>query len=163
MRIRPFEQLDRDPLIELTIETFRPFYESSFPAMVKHDAALIAHQHGQWEQDYRDQVPRLHDPAHGRHVLVAEAEDGVIAGYIAWQPDGRPDHIEITLLAVAADRRHLGAATVLMNEAMTRMRRAGGRFVGLGTGGDSFHAPARKLYESLGFHPIPVVGYLRSL
>ena len=34
--------------------------------------------------------------------------------------------------------------------------------VSLGTGGDWFHAPARGLYESLGFHPVPVVYYLRA-
>jgi ribosomal protein S18 acetylase RimI-like enzyme len=163
MRIRTFRPSDLEALTALTIGTFRPFYEQSFPAMVDHDADLITHQHGQWEQDYRVEVPRLHDPATGRHVLVGETDDGVIAGYVAWRPDSRPEHVEITLLAVDAHHRQAGLATALMNDAMIQMRRDGNRFVGLGTGGDQFHAPARHLYESLGFHPIPIVGYLRSL
>jgi hypothetical protein len=35
--------------------------------------------------------------------------------------------------------------------------------VSVGTGGDRFHAPARALYESMDFHPVPVVYYLRAL
>jgi len=163
MLVRDFRPADLDRLIDLTIETFRPFYENSFPAMVGHDAGLIEHQHGQWEQDYRDEVPTLHEPTQGRHVLVAEADDGVLAGYVAWRPDSRPDHAEIYLLAVGEPHRHQRVGTDLVTEAMSRMRAAGTRFVGLGTGGDDFHAPARRLYEAMGFHPIPIVGYLRSL
>jgi ribosomal protein S18 acetylase RimI-like enzyme len=163
MRIRTFQPSDEHDLAELTIETFRPFYEHSFPAMVSHDADLVIHQHGQWEQDYRDEIPTLHDPASGRYVLVAETLDAGIAGYVAWKPDARPQHVEVQLLAVESRYRNAGVATALMNEAMDQMRAANYRFVGLGTGGDSFHTPARRLYESLGFHPIPIVAYLRSL
>jgi hypothetical protein len=35
--------------------------------------------------------------------------------------------------------------------------------VSIGTGGDDFHAPARALYESLGFTPFPTVNYTRAL
>lgn len=43
------------------------------------------------------------------------------------------------------------------------MRAAGVQVVELGTGGDEFHAPARRLYESLGFSLVPVAVYLRAL
>lgn len=163
MHLRTFEQSDLDAVVDLTIATFRPFYEQSFPAMVGYDADLFAHQHGQWEQDYRDEVPTLHDPTAGRHVAVAEAPTGEVVGCIAWRPEGRPQHGEIYLVAVAADHRGWGTGTALMEHAMRAMRADGMGFVGLGTGGDAFHAPARALYESLGFHPIPQVGYLRTL
>lgn len=163
MEIRAYRPSDLDALIALTIETFRPFYERSFPAMVDHDADLIAHQHGRWEQDYRDDVPTLDDPERGRHVRVADPGTGAPAGYVAWRPDARPEHAEIYLIAVAAEHRGRGVGTALMTRAFQELREGGVRFVGLGTGGDEFHAPARKLYDSLGFHPIPIVGYLRSL
>lgn len=50
-----------------------------------------------------------------------------------------------------------------MNHAMEQMRRNGRWFVELGTGGDAFHAPARRLYEQLGFHAVPLVAYMRRL
>ena len=46
---------------------------------------------------------------------------------------------------------------------MTAMREHSVKVVVLGTGGDDFHAPARALYESLGFHLVPVAVYMRGL
>src|SRR5215204_3622006 len=163
MRIRAYRHADEAAVLELTIATFRPFYEQSFPKMVHYERDLIDHQHGHWEQDYRDEVPTLHNPADGRHVAVAAAEDGQILGYVAWKPDLRPQHGEIDILAVEVGHRGAGIGSALMKHAMARMRSDGMRFVGLGTGGDAFHAPARHLYESLGFHAIPTVAYLRAL
>lgn len=164
MQIRPFSPADLGALVALTIETFRPFYEESFPAMMEGDTAVIAHQHGNWQYDYHREVPTLHNPMEGRHVVVAV--DDRIRGYVAWAPDTRPHlpaHGEITMLAVDAGSRGQGIGTALMEHAMDELRREGYRFVELGTGGDSFHAPARGLYESLDFHRIPVTAYLRSL
>lgn len=164
MHIRSYIDGDADTLIPLTVETFRPFYEESFPAMVNHDQRVIDHQHGDWQGDYRRDVPKLHDPTTGRHVAIAVDTDDRIVGYIAWQPDNsRPHHGEISLLAVEAASRDHGIGRALMRHAMELMRRDGVQFVGLGTGGDDFHAPARALYASLGFHPIPITGYLRGL
>jgi ribosomal protein S18 acetylase RimI-like enzyme len=163
MRIRTYQDADASNLIDLTIAAFRPFHERSFPAMVSHDWELIAHQDGHWEQNYRDEIPTLHNPAEGRQVAVAESDDHEIVGYVAWKPDPHPDHCEIHILAVRESCRGAGIGSALMNYAMDSMRAEGVRFVGLGAGGDEFHVPARALYESLGFHPIPIVGYLRSL
>jgi hypothetical protein len=48
-----------------------------------------------------------------------------------------------------------------------RLRRHGQKdveVVTIGTGGtDSFHAPARALYESMGFVPVHVAVYFRQL
>lgn len=164
MRIRAYRNSDQDTLIALTISTFRPFYENSFPKMMNHDEHIIAHQHGRWEEDYRQQVPSLHDPAEGKHLAVAVDDEDQIAGYVAWCSDTfRPAHGEIGLIAVDAAHRGGGIGTALMEHAMSRMRADGMGFVGLGTGGDNFHAPARRLYESLGFYVIPTAAYLRSL
>ena len=163
MRIRTYRDGDQDALTDLTIATFRPFYEQSFPQMMNHDQEVIEHQHGEWEQDYRQQVPTLHNPSEGKHVAVATVDEEPI-GYVAWCPDGsRPRHGEIYIVAVDRNHRGSGVGRLLMQHAMDQMRADGMRFVGLGTGGDDFHAAARSMYESLGFHPIPIVGYLRSL
>ena len=68
MNIRTFQPSDLPTLIDLTIEVFGPFFES-FRSMVPPD--VFAHQHGSWADDYRESVPRLHDPAANKHVAVA--------------------------------------------------------------------------------------------
>lgn len=102
MTIRPFQPSDLPALIDLTIEVFGPFYEQSFRSMVPPD--LFAHQHGSWADDYRESVPKLHDPRLNKHVAVAETDAGATAGYVAgrsirtdgmakstpWQSGGQP-------------------------------------------------------------------------
>ncbi len=55
MRIRPFTDSDLPTLIDLTIAAFRPFYEDYVHPLLGDE--VFSHQHGQWEQDYRDEVP----------------------------------------------------------------------------------------------------------
>jgi ribosomal protein S18 acetylase RimI-like enzyme len=161
MLIRPFHPADLAVLVDLTIEVFGPFYEESFRAMVPPD--VFAHMHGHWADDYRESVPRLHDPEHEKHVLVAEADDGEILGYIGWQVDRAGRHGEIAPLAIRVSARRSGLGRALSQHAMDAMREQDVEVVSLGTGGDWFHAPARSLYESLGFHLVPVAVYMRSL
>jgi ribosomal protein S18 acetylase RimI-like enzyme len=53
MYIRPFNESDLEQLVNLTIETFRPFYEEYVRPLLGEE--LFEHQHGQWRQDYRDE------------------------------------------------------------------------------------------------------------
>jgi ribosomal protein S18 acetylase RimI-like enzyme len=160
MRIRSFLQQDLTRLTELTIETFGPFYEDSFRPLV--GEVVFTNQHGQWRDDYVKQVAELHDPAQHRYVAVAEI-DSVIAGYVAWAGDPERRNASVTILAVSAKHRRLGAGTVLCEHAFAAMRELGAEVVTIGTGGDGFHAPARALYEALGCTPLPVTVYYREL
>ncbi|WP_327040554.1 GNAT family N-acetyltransferase [Micromonospora ureilytica] len=160
MRIRSFLQHDLDRLTELTIETFGPFYEESFRPLV--GEIVFANQHGKWRDDYVEQVAVLHDPAQHRYVAVAEI-DGAIAGYVAWAVEPERRSASVTILAVSAEHRRLGAGTVLCEHAFAAMRDLGAEVVTIGTGGDGFHVPARALYEALGCTPLPVAVYYREL
>ncbi|MCG5468929.1 GNAT family N-acetyltransferase [Micromonospora sp. LAH09] len=160
MRIRSFLQHDLARLTELTIETFRPFYEESFRPLVGEN--VFANQHGRWRDDYVEQVAGLHDPAEHRYVAVAEI-DGAIAGYVAWSVDPGRRNASVTILAVSAEHRRLGAGTVLCDYAFAAMRDLGAEVVTIGTGGDEFHGPARALYEALGCTPLPIAVYYREL
>jgi len=160
MHIRPFADRDLPSLINLTIETFRPFFEGYVHPLLGDE--VFRHQHGQWEQDYRDELPSLHDPAAGRHVAVAQIEAG-IAGYVAWQPGDRPASGQIAMLAVSSSQRHHGVGRSLCLHAIHEMKADHIDFVGIGTGDDAFHTAARGLYESLGFTKIPIAGYLRRI
>jgi ribosomal protein S18 acetylase RimI-like enzyme len=158
--IRPCAEADKPGLVDLTIETFRPFYEGYVHPLMGDE--LFRLHHGQWEQDYRDQVPALHDPAHDRYVAVADL-DGVLAGYVSWATGPRPDHGEITLLAVASAYRGQQVGRRLCEHGIAAMTTTGVAVVGIGTGDDAFHTAARGLYESLGFTKIPIAGYIKRI
>jgi len=161
MHIRSFQPSDLPALIDLTIEVFGPFYEQSFRSMVPPD--VFVHQHGSWADDYRASVPELHDPSAHKHVVAAETDTGEIVGYVGWVIDPKRRHGEIDTVAVRESARGKGIGRALCEHAMGRMREQGVEVVELGTGGDGLYAPARALYESLGFHLVPVAVYMRSL
>ena len=160
MTIRTMTQSDLPALVDLTIETFRPFYEGYVHDLMGDE--IFEHQHGDWEQDYRDEVPTLHDPSAGRHVRVCEA-DGTVVGYVAWKVGPKPHHGEIYLLAVSSGSRGEQVGRRLCDVAIAAMRDSGVHVVGIGTGDDDFHRAARGLYESLGFVKIPIAGYLKRI
>jgi ribosomal protein S18 acetylase RimI-like enzyme len=161
MRIRAFVQADLDRLTALTIDTFGPFYEDGFRPLV--GDTIFANQHGSWREDYVVQVAELHDPDQHRYVAVAETDDGTISGYVAWTVDPERRNGSVTILAVSHPfrRGHVGSA--LCEHAFDAMRALGAEVVTIGTGGDSFHAPARALYERLGCIALPVTVYYRRL
>ena len=160
MVIRTYVQSDLARLTELTIETFRPFYEDSFRPLVGDLVFTI--QHGNWRDDYRRQVAELHDPDNDKYVAVAD-DDGVLAGYVAWTVTPARRHGIITILAVGTEHRRANLGTALCEHAFTAMRTQGAAMVEIGTGGEDFHAPARALYESLGCTKLPVAVYFRTL
>ena len=159
MNIRDFQAADLPALIDLTIESFRPLFEHGLPEQL--NPRVFKHDHGDWQGDYRREVPTLNDPDSDRFVTVAE-EDGQILGYVGWnitqEESGR---LEMVAVHPVAQRRGVGSA--LCREVLERLRSRGVAVVHIGTGGDDFHAPARRLYESLGFTGYPVVDYTTVL
>ncbi|GAA3133837.1 ribosomal protein S18 acetylase RimI-like enzyme [Kribbella aluminosa] len=160
MNIRTYADADLQPLIDLTIDTFGPFFEDSFRPLV--GDLIYTRQHGDWQDAYRKQLPGLHDPAEHKHVAVAE-QDGEIIGYVAWHVEPSRSKGTVVLLGVAEEHRRSTSATALCEHAFTAMRAAGAQYVEIGTGGDPFHAPARAFYESLGCVKLPVAVYFREL
>lgn len=160
MLIRPFAARDEQPILDLTLSVFAPFYEESFRPLV--GEVVFSVQHGDWREDYASMIPALHRPADHQHVDVAEAE-GSVAGYVGRSVDPLREHGVISILAVAPAFRGAHVGRALCENAMSGMKARGARIVEIGTGGDPFHAPARALYESLGCTQIPVAVYIREL
>jgi hypothetical protein len=50
-----------------------------------------------------------------------------------------------------------------MDRSIAHMREHGMDIAAVGTGGDPGHRPARRLYEALGYTPLPGVRYLKLL
>jgi ribosomal protein S18 acetylase RimI-like enzyme len=160
MLIRSFIPHDLAQLTELTITTFGPFYEDHFRPVV--GDVIFGNQHGDWRGDYRTLVGQLHEPARHKFVEVAEI-DKAIAGYLGWSVDPDRRNGTVSILAVSAGHRRHGVGTALCEHAFSRMRDHGAEVVEIGTGGDPFHAPARRLYERLGCTPFPTTFYYRQL
>ncbi|WP_328321288.1 GNAT family N-acetyltransferase [Kribbella sp. NBC_00382] len=160
MELRPFEQGDLEEIVQLTIDTFGPFYEGSFRGLV--GDRIFVHQHGDWAGDYRRTVPGLHAPRDNKFVVVAE-DSGRIVGYVAWAVEPVTKHGSVELLAVLGDSRREHVGRSLCEAAFAEMRAAGVEVVEIGTGGDEFHAPARAFYESLGLIKVPVAVYFGVL
>lgn len=162
MHIRTYHSRDLNALIQLTIATFGPFYENHFRPLA--GEVIFHHQHGRWADDYRAQLPALHNPAAGKYVAVAETSGGTIAGYVAWSVDSARRHGDVVILAVAEAHRRGHIGTALCEHAFDDMNRKDVEVVTIGTGGtDSFHAPARALYESMGCVPVHVAVYFKQL
>lgn len=70
MHLRDYEESDHTQLLSLTLATFQPFFEESFPECVNQDEELIAHQHGNWRGDYARQLPELLKAAGPCHTTV---------------------------------------------------------------------------------------------
>lgn len=160
MHIRSYDERDLAGLIELTLDTFGPFYEQYFRPLV--GERVFAHQHGSWREDYRAQVPTLHDPPAHKYVAVAE-DEGTLVGYVAWHIDMTRRHGEVEILAVAQQQRRCGVGKALCEHAFTDMSERGVEVVTIGTGGDAFHAPAHALYSSLGCTALPTTVFFKQL
>ena len=67
----------------------------------------------------------------------------------------------VDIIAVDPAYQRRGIARQLMDRAIDHMRAEGMDIAAVGTGGDRGHAPARAVYEALGFTALPGVRYLK--
>ncbi|MGP3956211.1 GNAT family N-acetyltransferase [Nonomuraea sp. 3N208] len=96
-----------------------------------------------------DRIPPLHESleelrARPLQWLGAVDEDGRLAGAVAWEETG--DEVDVNRLIVHPGALRRGIGRALVKEVLVR---AGARRVVVATGRDN--APARRLYEGLGF------------
>src|SRR5207244_4454374 len=93
-------------------------------------------------------------------VWVAEADRRVVA-FVAATLHRERLLGEIWMLAVDPDHQERGAGTALTEFATDWLRDSGMRVAMVETGGDSGHAPARRVYEKADYTPSPAVRYSR--
>ena len=109
-------------------------------------------------------MPTFDDPEANRFIVLAEQTvgDGSPLGYVAWQVNADGSG-RLQMVAVHPDARRRGVGKATCQAALERLGERGVTVVHVGTGGDPFHASARRLYESLGFNGYPVVDYTRAI
>ncbi|MBA2726032.1 MAG: GNAT family N-acetyltransferase [Actinobacteria bacterium] len=137
MRIRGFQASDLPHLINLTIESFRPLFERDLPDLIGQE--VFSHDHGDWKNDYRQEVATIHNPKDGSFVTLAEDENRIV-GYVCWQVrQGGSGRLEMVAVHPAAQRRGIGNA--LCRDALDRLRERGRRCSMSGPGATRFMRP----------------------
>lgn len=154
--IRSLTSADVEAVVDLSLLAWEPIFVS-FEAIL--GARITA-------QIYRPD-PRTAQAVYVRKtcreedvdVFVAVDADGHIAGFIALRVNADATTGEIDLIAVHPHYQRRGHARSLMEYAIARFRDRAIPLVNVGTGGDPGHAPARALYEAIGFTGLPLVNY----
>ncbi|MEU8817116.1 GNAT family N-acetyltransferase [Actinoplanes sp. NPDC048796] len=101
-----------------------------------------------------------------RNCLAEDAEsfvratpEGVVAGFVVLQQDKEQSLGVIEMIAVHPEHQRRGHGRALLEFAVQRLRDQGLKLINVGTGGDPGHAPARALYEAVGFTGLPLVNF----
>ena len=96
-------------------------------------------------------------------MWVAEVGASVV-GFVAVELH-HPEHNmgEISMLAVDPEYQGGGIGTALTEFALDRLRDAGMTVAMVETGGDPGHAAARRTYEKVGYHLLPIARYFKNL
>src|SRR5690349_18226711 len=98
-----------------------------------------------------------------RDVFVASV-DGRPVGFATVALNAFHERMGVVdMIAVDPADQQRGIARELMNRCVEHMRASGMDIAAVGTGGDPGHAPARALYESLGYTALPGVRYLKLI
>lgn len=90
-------------------------------------------------------------------------DEGSILGWVGAKLHPEDRMGEIYILAVDPAHQRQGVASVLIEHAISEIRRAGMEIVMVETGDDPGHAPSRAAYERAGFERWPVARYFRKL
>jgi len=160
VEIRPYDERDLDALVELSLRAWEPVFDSLGQVLGK---AIFARLHQPDWRAVQAEAVRASCTSDGRDVFVAVA-DGRPVGFVVVVLDAVHEGMGIVdVVAVDPAYQRRGIAKQLMKHSVEHMRAHGMDIAAVETGGDRGHAPARALYESLGYTPLPVVRYLTPL
>ena len=166
-RIRPYDELDAEAVVDLSLRAWEPVF-ASIEQVLGYE--IFRRQHPDWREDQRKVVEEA-CAAHDVRVWVAEVDVGVdveagtnTVGFLATRLD-HPERSmgEVHLLAVDPDYQGDGIGTALSDFALDRFKEAGMTVATVETGGDPGHAAARRTYEKSGYVLLPVARYFKNL
>jgi GNAT superfamily N-acetyltransferase len=158
--IRAAHPNDHDAVVALALRAWEPVY-ASVNGVLGPELALALH--GEDWRDHQTRVTRdcLEDDA--ARAWVAEV-GGALAGFAtAAVVEQRRRIGQVVIVAADPAVQRRGVGTALVEHAGRWLREEGMRVAVIATGGDPGHAPARALYESLGYRPLIGVQYFRTL
>jgi ribosomal protein S18 acetylase RimI-like enzyme len=157
--VRPYVEEDREAVVALALRAWAPVFASMRDVL---GAAVDEVVHGtDWRLHQRSQVEAA--LADGEKWTRVAERDGSIVGFVVVSLDPAQSVGEVWMVAVDPDAQRLGIGTALTRLGVDHIAASGMRVAMIGTGGDAGHAPARRVYEALGFRPMPIVQYYKAL
>lgn len=158
--IRSYEDGDLEAIVDLSLRAWEPVFESM--RAVLGDAIFARLHQPEWRRVQAEAV-RASCTSEDQDAFVAVV-DGRPVGFATVALNAFHERMGVVdMIAVDPAYQGRGIGTQLMDRSTEHMREHGMDIAAVGTGGDAGHAPARALYESLGYTALPGVRYLRLL
>jgi ribosomal protein S18 acetylase RimI-like enzyme len=154
--IRPLKRADLEAVVDLSLLAWEPVF-ISFENILG-TAIFDRLYRPEWRAAQAANV-RRNCLADGAESFVMAGSDDVAVGFVVLQQDQDESLGVVEMIAVHPDHQRRGHARALMVFAIQRLRDQGLGLINVGTGGDAGHAPARALYEAVGFTGVPLVNY----
>jgi GNAT superfamily N-acetyltransferase len=157
--IRPYRPDDADAVLDVSLRAWSEVHESF--RRIMGDEVFGALYGSDWQVRQGREV---------RHALSLEdsetwvaEEHGTVVGFATAVL--RPDEGlgAIWLLAVEPGQQDRGIGTTLAEIATRWIEGSGLPVAAVSTGGDPAHAAARRVYEKVGYTPVPAVNYFKAL
>lgn len=155
-QIRPLTSGDLEAVVDLSLLAWKPVFVSFENILGTAIFDLLYRPH--WREAQAAEV-RKNCLADGAESFVLTTADDVAVGFIVLEQDKDESLGVVEMIAVHPEHQRQGYARALMEFAIQRLRDQGLALINVGTGGDPGHAPARALYEAVGFTGVPLVSY----
>lgn len=155
-QIRPLTPEDLEAVVDLSLLAWKPVFASFENILGTAIFDQLYHPH--WREAQAAEV-RKNCLADGAESFVLTTADGVTAGFIVLEQHKNESLGVVEMIAVHPEHQRQRHARALMEFAIQRLRDQGLALINVGTGGDPGHAPARALYEAVGFTGVPLVAY----
>jgi GNAT superfamily N-acetyltransferase len=160
VEIRAYEASDLEPIVEFSLRAWQPVFESL--RQVLGDAIFARLHQPDWMAVQAEAV-RSSCTSDERDIFVAVVDRQPV-GFAAVALNAFHERMGVVdIIAVDPVYQRRGIAKQLMDRAAEHMRTEGMDIAAVGTGGDPGHGPARALYATLNYTPLPGVRYLRLL
>jgi len=155
-QIRPLTSVDLEAVVDLSLLAWKPVFVSFENILGTSIFDLLYRPH--WREAQAAEV-RKNCLVDGAESFVVTTADDVAVGFIVLEQDKDESLGVVEMIAVHPEHQRQGYARALMEFAIQRLRDQGLALINVGTGGDPGHAPARALYEAVGFTGVPLVSY----
>jgi mycothiol synthase len=160
MQIQPFAPQHLDAVIGLSLRAWSPVFDSIQNAM--NAEVYRAFYPDRWQVSQKKAVEDV-CAAEDTNVWVAMAGEDSCVGFVAVKLHSEDSMGEIYMVAVDPNSQGRGIGTALTEFALNWMKDAGMSMAMVETGGDRGHAPARHIYEKVGFDLLPIARYFKKL
>ncbi|WP_414689965.1 GNAT family N-acetyltransferase [Nocardioides sp.] len=155
-QIRRLDPADLDAVVDLSLLAWEPVFTSFEQILGATIFDKVYRPH--WRTAQAESV-RTNCLATGAETFVMATTSGDVVGFLVLMQDQEESLGVIEMIAVHPRHQRRGHGRGLMEFAIQRLRDQGLTLINVGTGGDPGHAPARALYEAVGFTGVPLVSY----